>query len=210
MPPKVLKGRNSPAGAMTKRTRRAQSDAAVEVYNEMIMHAVASPTSLREEGRALKRRKTGNGVVSGNFSTTRESSPYDEGGTQYGRGRQQTIHDDSESSEASDADWEQVDLKAELGSEVQLSTNDTVIKDISVVLDGAKLPQTNTKSSRRLPTSAVEKQKRLGIHKMHLCCLISHVYVRNSWCNDENIQVRLRLFTCEHQLEVSSTDASGR
>ncbi len=199
------------AGAKIERTGRVQNDIALEVYDEMLTEAVASPTSLGENGRALKKRRTGKSGTSGNFPTTVESSSYEECGSQYGRGRQQTIHDDSQSSEASDVDWEQVDLKEELGSEVdakQLSANDTAIKDISVVLDGAKSTQPNLKSSRRLPASALEKQKRLEIHKMHLCCLISHVYIRNSWCNNEKIQVRNCLSAYEYQLEGSSTDAA--
>ncbi len=170
-----------------------QNDLTLEVYNEMLTEAVASPTSLGEEGRTLKKRRTGKSVTPGNLPTAVELSPYDEDGSQFGRSGQQTIPDDSQNSEASDVDWEQVDLKEELGSEVdaeQLSTNDTSIKDISVVLDDANLTQPKVRSSRRLPTSAVEKQKRLEIHKMHLCCLISHVYIRNSWCNDKKIQVR--------------------
>ena len=39
--------------------------------------------------------------------------------------------------------------------------------------------------------TAVERRVRLEIHKMHLMCLMTHVSLRNRWCNDKAVQDNL-------------------
>jgi xeroderma pigmentosum group C-complementing protein len=49
--------------------------------------------------------------------------------------------------------------------------------------------QKATSALRRKPVTGLEKKRRLDVHKVHLLCLLSHVQLRNSWCNDTDIQV---------------------
>lgn len=44
---------------------------------------------------------------------------------------------------------------------------------------------------RRKPVTGTEKRRRLDVHKVHVLCLLSHVVMRNRWCNDEDVHVRL-------------------
>lgn len=44
---------------------------------------------------------------------------------------------------------------------------------------------------RRKPVTGQEKRWRLDIHKMHILCLLVHVQLRNMWCNDNEVQVRI-------------------
>lgn len=47
-------------------------------------------------------------------------------------------------------------------------------------------------AERRKPINKSEKDRRVGIHKLHLLCLLAHVQRRNRWCNDVRIQKSLR------------------
>ncbi|PGH08157.1 xeroderma pigmentosum group C-complementing protein [Blastomyces parvus] len=51
---------------------------------------------------------------------------------------------------------------------------------------------------RRKPVTAQEKRWRLDIHKMHVLCLLSHVQLRNLWCNDDKVQNVLKRLLSKH------------
>ena len=53
-------------------------------------------------------------------------------------------------------------------------------------------PVRRTLVRRRKPVTGSEKKLRLQIHKAHLLCLLGHVYTRNLWCNDEEVQRYLK------------------
>ncbi|KAL8337789.1 hypothetical protein RB598_006608 [Gaeumannomyces tritici] len=45
---------------------------------------------------------------------------------------------------------------------------------------------------KRKPTSRTEKERRVEVHKLHICCLLVHAARRNRWCDDAQVQSALR------------------
>lgn len=107
-----------------------------------------------------------------------------------------------ESSDESEADWEEVDLRKQcLSSRITTSLHVLLISSLAtmnfvaeppkeqpleLVLDHKEKPKTG--HVRRVITS-IDRRIRLEVHKMHLLCLLIHVYQRSRWCNDSNVKV---------------------
>jgi len=105
------------------------------------------------------------------------------------------VYDDYRT-EDSDIEFEDVGLDAaqseQEAHEPELTAADRATDlNIAVVINGPDKKTGKRGSSQRLPPTTIEKQKRIDVHKLHVCCLLAHVYVRNAWCNDERIQVGL-------------------
>jgi xeroderma pigmentosum group C-complementing protein len=105
----------------------------------------------------------------------------------------QTIVDPDES-DGSDEEWEDALVDGD-GTDGQDEVTDVTPKvgDISITIGGRKdnAEETRRRVRRRAITS-VDKKKRLDIHKMHVLCLLYHVYRRNVWCSDLRVQTTLR------------------
>ena len=104
--------------------------------------------------------------------------------------QQQTIYDDDEDSGESDEDddWEDVNLAApgeEARDKPQRNIGDLNL-DFAVDDPGLDRPPIQ----RRKPLTAAERKLRLEVHKMHILTLLSHVHLKNHWCNDLEVQVR--------------------
>ena len=54
---------------------------------------------------------------------------------------------------------------------------------------------------RRKPLTKEEKSNRANIHKAHILCLMSHCARRNHWCNDMQVQERLRPLLSEKMVK---------
>lgn len=68
-----------------------------------------------------------------------------------------------------------------------------VINDISITIGDQDDIGTKTKrQARRRAITAVDKKRRLDIHKWHIMCLLYHVHRRNAWCNDRIVQATVR------------------
>ncbi|KAL9604694.1 MAG: hypothetical protein Q9219_000414 [cf. Caloplaca sp. 3 TL-2023] len=104
-----------------------------------------------------------------------------------------------ESSEESDFAWEEVDLDRGADEADHESTDENDGGDLDLVLDGdGKNVREGTAPARRKPLTSAEKKLRLHIHKVHLLCLLSHVHLRNHWCNDQNVhKILYRRFSKE-------------
>lgn len=107
----------------------------------------------------------------------------------------QTMEWDSDDEDDEDDDgevhFEDVDFTAHLQKSVpeaeqpqQLELNLSAQKSASI--DARKV------MDRRKPITKEEKERRIGIHKAHLLCLLAHLARRNHWCNDPKVQERLR------------------
>ncbi|KAF2449401.1 Rad4-domain-containing protein [Karstenula rhodostoma CBS 690.94] len=96
---------------------------------------------------------------------------------------------DSDESDDSDMEWE--DALADGGDS---DTHDEpVINDISVTIGAQDDIESKTKRQvRRRAITAVDKRRRLDIHKWHAMCLLYHVHRRNAWCNDRIVQATVR------------------
>ena len=102
----------------------------------------------------------------------------------------QTVFDDSDSSSDSDIDWEKLlNKETENDDEGESKDDKPSQKQISVDLGTPNRKTGSSKQPNRLPSTAVELRNRLNVHKMHLCCLLAHVYIRNAWSYEPIIQV---------------------
>jgi xeroderma pigmentosum group C-complementing protein len=117
---------------------------------------------------------------------SRDAAPANE------RFRQTVI--DSDESDGSDEEWEDALVDGDDTDdqdEVNLVTPQ--VADISITIGGKKSENSvTTRRVRRRAITSVDKKKRLDIHKMHVLCLLYHVYRRNVWCNDLRVQTTLR------------------
>lgn len=102
--------------------------------------------------------------------------------------------------ESEEEDWEEVDISKRLSCDqvIRYMPSLTVCtaikrfeeppepKTLELILD----PKEKRKSGpvRRVIT-AVDRRIRLEIHKMHILCLLIHVYQRSRWCNNSAVKV---------------------
>ena len=170
-----------------------------DVYNEMLRNALSSsPPPGTVEGRPVKRRKTAGGVqavpqdsahgLPAPTSIAEDDLLPDDSTRNAASGGQQIAYNESDCSEDSDFDWEDVDLAQTTTQEqVSVSKNDG---KLDLVLGGnADSLSPGRLSRRRKPATAEERKMRREIHKLHVLCLLAHVHLRNHWCNDEAVHV---------------------
>ena len=171
----------------------------MDVYNEMLRDALSSsPPPGTVEDRPIKRRKTARALAvdTARNGATEPSPPAASAESDRALevsmrnpafGNQQVAYNDSDESDDSDFDWEEVDLVQRAGPEQVPSSKDD---SLSLVLGGdTKSASPDTKSRKRKPATAAERKLRLEIHKLHVLCLLAHVHLRNHWCNDEAVHV---------------------
>jgi xeroderma pigmentosum group C-complementing protein len=179
-----------------------EDDATLDVYKDMLAEVASSePSRFGDDGRTIKRRRIGQArdpkeslqaeggrnvpepVPDDGFDDLFEETP-----------APQVVYNDFEDSEESDVDWEEVDLAHDnreniLGSEDE-DKDEGDRGDLDLVLLDPKGKGKGGGLPKRRPITAVERKLRLEAHKMHLLCLLYHVFLRNSWCNDLETQVR--------------------
>lgn len=99
---------------------------------------------------------------------------------------QLAYNDDLDDSD-SDAEFEDVDIAADAIE--QVSAEDSV--NVEIDLSAPRLTPKRA-LQRRKPVTKAERDFRLAVHKCHLVFLLTHVAVRNHWCNDEALQKSLK------------------
>lgn len=196
-------------GAKSANARKPPASGVVpEVYREMLANAViSSPTQRSEEGRPVKRRRVGGRIVTqGNDGTSSPQSDHSSKGAEIsdfddlfedvGPIRQQIVQTDSEGSAASDMDWEEVEIRDHENQEDTPEPEDADSGLLNLVLGGDDSEHHTSSYSKvkRKPITVEDRKLRLEIHKVHLCSLLAHVYLRNHWCNDLGVHVCVQLF----------------
>lgn len=189
-------------GGKARATKRASSHAEIpDVYADMLSEALSLPAQVSEEGKTLKKRRIA-GRLTGEDRDVRVDrqaeklqdveniTDAEEGnGTGFEQAKQQII-DESEDSEPSDGDWEDVNFaKPILYQEEPLGKEDSGDGGLNLVLETGDHEAQRLTKLKRKPITQAEKQLRVDIHKMHLLCLLFHVHVRNHWCSDEKVHV---------------------
>lgn len=199
MPPKKRKAAKAPIRGRRQPEIQRRNEQPADYYNEMLSEeAGAIATSSGDEGRTIKKRRTAgrSGPAEEKLKTPTKRVQTIPETPQTAERPQQAIYDDYRTDE-SDVEFEDVELDVmpeeagELQKETTAADRATDLS-IAVTFDADVGKGKKTRTSSRLSSSTVEKQKRVDIHKVHLCCLLAHVYTRNAWCNDEQIQVRSR------------------
>jgi xeroderma pigmentosum group C-complementing protein len=162
-----------------------------EVYREMLAEADAQAANQTDiDNRPIKRRRVGE-----RSTTSPAVQPAAMEEAQPGSGKDestdrhvQTVYD-LDASDDSDMEWEEVEIQQPSLSIPPSADAGESDEPIQITLNEAVEKPPKTVVARRKPASAAEKKLRLDIHKVHVLCLLSHVYLRNLWCNDEELQV---------------------
>lgn len=156
----------------------------------MLAEADARAAPESQGDRPMKRRKVGERAP--NEEEAQEAAAAPASSEDSNARKVQTAYD-LDASDASDDDdddsdmeWEEVVIQRP-GANTQVADRADSNEPLQITLDqpGDK-PRAATK--RRKPVSGAEKRLRLDIHKVHVLCLLQHVYIRNLWCNDEETQ----------------------
>ena len=173
------------------------------VYRDMLVDATSSsPTRTNEEGRAVKRRRVKGRIVtqskkdlasyhSDQSGDVAHDSELNEPFENCEPNLQQIFQTESEDSGDSNVDWEEIELHNDAGAPDHEHHEPG---DLDIVLGDEKSEQTSPHGgmAKRRPITAEEKMLRLEIHKMHMCSLMAHVFLRNHWCNDGNVHSVLK------------------
>lgn len=165
-----------------RKGKTAEIDGADEVFRHMLAEVESSEPRTNVEGRARKRRRVGERVSQEAASNTDNDSAQDFAH----QANAQTFTLDSDESEESDIDWEDVGV-----GDNDNGSNDTATPgEISVVLNEKQSGTKDGSAARRRPVTSAERNMRLVVHKIYVCCLLYHNFLRNSFCNDHIAQVR--------------------
>lgn len=171
---------------------------AADIYGELLSEATETSSSTQEASRPLKRRKAGHATIKPPANDRDVHVNYcSDAQSDISIARpQQTIYDDSNSPASSDDEetWEEVGLHGEDSGtyhniDAHSTSEKSQITGVELVLGQNDNQPSKRMVSRRAPLTVVEKSKRLSIHKVHLCCLLTHVHIRNSWCNLPEVHV---------------------
>ena len=183
---------------------KVQADDVVpRVYRDMLVDATSSsPSRTNEEGRVIKRRRVKGRIVT--QSKEELAFPHSEQSGDGGHDSelndafetdqpnlQQIFQTESEDSADSNVDWEEIELQHPA---VASDHEHHEPEALNIVLGGEKSEHTSAHGgmAKRRPITAEEKMLRLEIHKMHLCSLMVHVFLRNHWCNDGDVHSVLK------------------
>lgn len=106
-----------------------------------------------------------------------------------------------ESSDESEADWEEVDLSKQRPSLIIIPSLHLLTASLAIInfTESPKDNQPlllvlNQKEKQkaglvRRTITAVDRRIRLEVHKMNILCLLIHVYQRSRWCNNSTVKV---------------------
>ena len=209
--------------AKSKATGKAPAENDVpDVYREMLADAISSsPTRKSEDGRVVKRRRVrGRVVTQGNDDTTSNQSDLssrigndsevDELSEDVQPVQQRIIQTESEDSADSDMDWEEVVPSESVKQEGTLEHETTQSGELNLILgrEGHERDSEKYGRPKRKPITAGERKLRLDIHKMHVCSLMAHIYLRNRWCNDGKVHSNLKSLLTEKIVSYLNPDES--
>lgn len=166
-----------------------------EVYREMLAEADARAESQPDvEDRPIKRRRVGERRVVPSESKPDEIAAPPESSVTAPE-KQVQIAYDSAASDDSDMEWEEVDIEQPSTNLPEASTQaEGTNESLQITLDQPGATTKKSTGPRRKAITAAERKLRLDVHKVHLLCLLSHVQIRNLWCNDDEVQVCQKLY----------------
>lgn len=199
------RGGRTPQRSSSRRAEKTDTSVP-QIYQDMLIE-ISSSSSGVEEGRnrPVKRRRVGERIVtsvdSGDGEVEEVGVGSDDdgaaaaaaaasGGGEVSEKPVQTTYV-SDGSDESDMEWEEVDLQQQGDVPGKTQPGTPTVNDdepLQLTLGHSSEKGKSSAPPRRKPVSAAEKRWRLIIHKVHLLCLLSHVQMRNLWCNDEDVQ----------------------
>ena len=178
-------------------------DGVPDVFADMLAEAGPSKQP-REDSRPLKRRRLATGPSS---LTVRQAQPPAEDKkiteslsasleSLFSPSEDlfpQTVIDESDDSEESEVEWEEVELDADPTESLEETREEENKQEsISITLGTVDNIIQRARRVTKRPLSAAEKKLRLEVHKIHTLCLVTHASKRNYLCNDSQAQVILK------------------
>ena len=170
-------------------------------YREMLLENERScPSYTGEEGRSIKKRRIGGRVVLQGSAEPGEDIPKSGAASLTSDNASPELHlpldiylSDSDDSSADEMDWEEVRMVENEHTNVQNFGRGEAPEDLPLdIVLGEGEDKPSRHQLKRKPITAADKKLRIEIHKMHVLCLLSHMSLRNLWCNDVNVQKSLR------------------
>ncbi|KAL8819655.1 MAG: hypothetical protein Q9223_001951 [Gallowayella weberi] len=195
-------------GPRSKGRSQGADDGINAAYRDMLAEVNSSPTQTSDEGRALKRRRVRGRIIAQQDDASLPdksqravveslNAPHQDTdhSAQCPQGihplpQDQTAYNDT-SSEESDFAWEDVRVPHQRDQQLEVQPEEEGQQMLNLILDDEGEKDSSLSAARRKPLTAVERKLRLEVHKVHLLCLLSHVHLRNHWCNDQNIHKTL-------------------
>lgn len=163
------------------------------VYRELLAEADARAADEPQSERPIKRRRVGERVGKSDFvqtNTNTQATPTSNNVIDLTQ--TQTIYDldaEDSSDDESDMEWEEVVIQ-QPHTNVHNAVQARGDESLDITLEESSVRRTIVR--RRKPVTGSEKKLRLDVHKAHVLCLLGHVYTRNLWCNDDEVQKYLK------------------
>lgn len=218
----AAKGRGVRAGQKRRVKDNAEDDDAIQssgVQKNQSTKLEVRDETFTEDGRQIKRRRRSADATSpapqidsraghwGSVSVLDNQSAIASSSPKSVDRLEQTIYNESETSsdedDDEDVDWNELLAPDEDDTKrTEEAAESPSSKQISIDLDRDLAEQARRPPSRRLPSTRVEKQKRLNVHKVHILSWMSHVYIRSTWCEDSSIQRALRPILDDHVISL--------
>lgn len=181
--PERARGQRAPR---QRRSSRNQEPGVPDVYREMLRDE-APPAS--HKPHTPKRRR----VASASEQSGQNDGPRDRAsGHLMAAGGDdpplfyplQTALESSDDSDEEGFDWEDVDIGPDVIEDAEIIPGESL-----TIVIGDQNDNSRARRKGQKPPTLAEKKLRLDVHKIHLTCLLYHVFLRNHWCNDSQLQV---------------------
>ena len=197
MPRTRLAARETPSKPRTARYRAAgptRHDDVPNVYREMLAEAAGSDSNLTGNPRPPSKKRKVNVAHPSKTTDLRDvdmldktSSPEAE---KEARMPEHIIYEDIDESSEPDDFFEDVNL--EPGDDASASGESPERQSLKIDLSNSADKTPRNTLNRRKPVSRSEQALRLSAHKWHVLCLLSHLDLRNRWCDSDEIHTTLK------------------
>ncbi|QGA14945.1 hypothetical protein EYB26_002601 [Talaromyces marneffei] len=191
--PLPRRGRVRPQSTRKNRSDRQHDEEIPQVYRELLAEADARAADESRPDRPIKRRRVGERAQdSHDVQTNIKNNASSASNNVIDLTQTQTIYDldaEDSSEDESDMEWEEV-IVQQSDTNIQNTVHTGGDESLDITFEEPSVRRTLVR--RRKPVTGSEKNLRLDIHKAHVLCLLGHVYTRNLWCNDDEVQKYLR------------------
>lgn len=211
MPRNTLSSRGRGRNQSARKKRGDTEEEIPEVYRELLAEADARAADEPLRDRPVKRRKVGERGVDLHSIDSDTNEQDDTIPTNLiDLTQSQTIYDvDAEDASEDDSDMEWEEVIVQQPEKNDLNTAGVVgDQTLNITLERPS-DQRRTIIRRRKPVSGAEKKLRLDIHKAHVLCLLGHVYIRNIWCNDDEVQKFLKQMLTKQMIALLNPKESA-
>ncbi|ODQ53975.1 Rad4-domain-containing protein, partial [Saitoella complicata NRRL Y-17804] len=166
---------------------------------ELLQEATASAQAGSSGDRPIKKRKSARKSEDGASSTVSVTKEVDAESSRASSRINSDAEvtdgnvDEDEDDEESDVEWESIDLSLQQPGSLRPTPqppSTTLPPPPAPKQGGIEItlnPPPRPKATKRLGLTAIDRKIRLETHKLDLMCLLSHLSLRNAWCNSSSV-----------------------